>query len=91
MRELKGIKFPFQFRAGSVATSEGNNYVLDCVCVLLGINKGEYLYLPEYGTDLRKRIFDPINVTSLIESDIKIAIAKFEPRVELVDIKTEIV
>jgi phage baseplate assembly protein W len=87
----RGIKFPFRFHAGSVVRSEGDQNIREAVSVLLGTAKGEYLYLPEYGADLRRRIFDSTNVVPLIKHDIQAAIARFEPRVEVVDIETEIV
>lgn len=89
MNTPSGIKFPFRFQAGSIALSEGDKNIKEAVSILLGTGKGEYLYQPEYGSDLRRRIFDSTNVKSLIKRDVTVAIAQFEPRVELMDVETE--
>ena len=55
---------------------------------IIGTGKNEYLMKPNYGADLRRRVFDPINVAALVEGDISAAIRQFEPRVDLLRVST---
>lgn len=81
-----GVKFPFQFHAGRVALSRGEQHIKESVMQVIGTAKGEYLMKPDFGTNLRRRVFDPVNIAALLESDIKEALIRWEARVELVNI-----
>jgi phage baseplate assembly protein W len=81
-----GIKFPFQFHAGQVALSKGEQHIKESIMQIIGTAKGEYLMNSEFGTNIRRRIFDPVNVVALLESDIAEALRRWEPRVELMKI-----
>jgi len=80
------IKFPLE-------DDLNNNYFLDMskttkdalrsnLLLLLLTEKGERYYLPDYGTDLNKFLFDPKDAETLkrIESEIKKTVAKFIPQ-----------
>ena len=55
---------------------------------IIGTSKNEYLMKPNFGADLRRRVFDPVNVAALVEGDISAAIRQFEPRVDLLRVST---
>lgn len=84
-----GIKYPFQFYAGSVATSAGEQHIKESVLQILGTSKYEYLMKPEFGCNIHERVFDPINAMALVETDIREAIAEFEPRVKSVSVDVD--
>lgn len=52
---------------------------------LLLTNKGERLYLPEFGTDLKKYLFEPniVTVQANIRDEIQKAIDKFIPNLKV--------
>lgn len=55
---------------------------------LLMTNRGERLYRPDLGSDIRRALFEPMTpqMTTQIKMYIKDAIEKYEPRAKLVDI-----
>jgi phage baseplate assembly protein W len=65
--------------------------LVSSVKMLLSTAKGERLMLPEYGTNIRKLIFDPnlSGITELIEYEIVQALAQWEPRVSLAGINIQ--
>ena len=52
---------------------------------LILTNKGERLYLPDFGTDLRKHLFDPLDgiTEGEIMSEIKDAVKKYIPNLNI--------
>lgn len=81
--KLKGIKWPFQFNAGRVAQSSGVQHIRESVLQIIGIDKGEYLYRLDFGSDLNRRVFSPANALFLVRSDIFTAVQKYEKRVTI--------
>jgi len=55
---------------------------------LLLTNKGERLFNPGYGADLRSLLFEPLNYVTagLIKKNIAYSISKYEPRVRVLEI-----
>ena len=84
---ITGIKFPFQFSSGRVRTSNDNEHVSESVKQIVGTNKFEYLMKPTFGCDVHNRVFDPVNVISLINSDVRDAIKEWDSRVGINSIK----
>ena len=81
---IVGIKWPFNFINGKVALSADENHVLESIRQIIGTNKYEYLMKPNFGANLGARIFDPVNVASLADRDIRIAIERWESRAEVI-------
>ena len=54
---------------------------------LLLTNKGERLFNPSYGADLRALLFEPLNYVTagLIKKNIAYSISKYEPRVRVLE------
>lgn len=70
---------------GLMATQSGINQVKSDLLILLMTNPGERVMLPDYGTPLRKLIFDPNDATLEEQTKQLIidSIRKWEPRVTI--------
>jgi phage baseplate assembly protein W len=87
--QITGIKWPFSFESGRVRTSSNDAHIIEIVFQIIGINKGEYLLKPDIGSWVGARIFDPVNIAALADSDIKSAVGKYEPRVSMKSTKID--
>jgi phage baseplate assembly protein W len=86
------IKFPieddkvknFLFK-GTLTTKEALKANL---LLLLNTNKGERYYLPEYGTNLNRYLFEQKDkeTLSIIEEDIKNTVKKYIPQLTITDV-----
>jgi|GEM_PF-3722955 len=85
----RGFAFPFKFANGKPVVSEGVDHILQDIAFLLQTVPGTYPFLPDYGCDLGRRVFDPTNQYALASHDIKVALAKWEPRATLVDLDVD--
>lgn len=83
----RGWSFPPTFildgMTGDVLMSEGKKDIDNSLHVLLNTAFGERIMLPEYGCDLRKFLFDPVNASleAYIKKIVQEAILYFEPRI----------
>lgn len=88
----KGTSFPFRVGAdGHVAWSEGEANINECIRSLLLTDRGERLFLPDYGGGLQAFLFAPNTVSTRhqIAERIKAAIGRWEPRVALQAVTVE--
>jgi hypothetical protein len=86
---LTGVSFPPMHGTGGLFTkSSGISVILASLKQLLLTSKGERVMLPEYGTNIRKHLFDPDNENfkAEIQTEIIQAISRWEPRVSIRDI-----
>lgn len=88
-KEITGWSWPFRFENGRVATSTGVEHLKDNVRNIIATGRLEVPMQPEYGCDLNRRVFDPVNTLALAEGDIREAIARFEPRVRILDVEID--
>ncbi len=81
----RGWTFPVQFEQGgfSALLSEFEDDVKESIIILLHTIKSERVMRPDYGTNIRNMIFEPLDTTtaSLIGEEVKRAILLHEPRV----------
>ena len=58
---------------------------------LILTNKGERLYLPDFGTDLRKHLFDPYDgiTETEIKDEISEAVKKYIPNLKITSVTTQ--
>lgn len=58
---------------------------------LIMTNKGERLYLPDFGTNLRKHLFDPMDgiTNGEIQSEITEAVRKYIPNLKITSVEME--
>jgi uncharacterized protein len=90
----RGMSFPPRVGGdGRVAWSEGSDNIRENVRVVLATQLGERLMLPQFGTDLAERLFDPNTAAThrLIHERIITALQRWEPRVvvESVHVKAD--
>jgi phage baseplate assembly protein W len=74
---------------GNVVTKKNADAVVGALKNLILTNRFERPYAPLYGADIRSRLFenfDPIEQVN-IEEDIKTAIANYEPRARINDVR----
>ena len=82
----RGISFPPRIGGdGRLAWSEATDNIRESMRVILATQLGERLMLPQFGTDLRERLFEPNTVATrrLIEERIAAALQRWEPRVSV--------
>jgi uncharacterized protein len=82
-----GWSFPPTFNPilGSVATVNGATDINQSLQILLGTQLGERIMRSDFGCNLSPLLFENITVTLLtkIKGIIKLAILKYEPRIDL--------
>ena len=84
--------FDLSFRnhpvTGKLLLKKNNDAVKQGVKNLVLTNKFERPYKPEFGCDIRARLFDLIDPTTEadIESDVEFAFENYMPRAELLDV-----
>lgn len=84
-----GLKYPLQIANGRLVLSSGVQHVKESIAQIIQTLPGEYLFFPEFGCDLKRRVFGPVNATALAKHDILSAVKKWEPRATITDITTE--
>lgn len=87
-----GWKFPLQVdQRGAIATSSGEDRVVESIYSILGTAKGERVMMPEYGCAIHDLVFAPDNpVTgSQVAHDVREALTRYEHRIDLLDVSAE--
>jgi phage baseplate assembly protein W len=76
---------------GALATVDGDESIRQALLLLLCTTPGERLMRPEYGCHLNRLVFAPNDHTTagLAIHYVRRAIARWEPRVEIVDLDAE--
>ena len=88
----RGIAFPPRVGSdGRVAWSEGEMNVREAIRIILMTERSERLMLPEFGGGLGPSLFEPNTVTTrhLIKDRIQKALAEWEPRINVEDVRVE--
>ena len=72
-----------------VVVSKDASAIKQSIVNLLMTNKGERVYQPEYGSDLRRFLFEPMDfaTAAAIQSNIVSTIKKFEPRIGILSLE----
>ena len=88
----KGWKFPISVddASNSISVSEHEQNIRESILVILGTAKGERVMRPDFGCGIHDHVFDVVNVSTLgqIESSVKEALERWEPRIETIDVNT---
>ena len=81
----RGIAFPPRVVNGRVAWSEGEENIREAIRIVLLTDERERILLPEFGGTLRQFLFEPNTVATRhrIEDQIKVALARWEGRIEV--------
>ncbi len=85
-----GWKVPVAVGAsGNVAMSKYEDDIKEAILIILKTAKGERVMNPDFGCGIHDMVFQTISMStlSMIEMDVRDALIKYEPRVELINIK----
>jgi hypothetical protein len=85
-----GLGFPPRVNADQrMVWSSGETNVRECICIILRTRPGERVMLPEFGCGLDRFLFEPNDTSTLrlIQEEVKRALTRWEPRVELDDVE----
>lgn len=86
----RGWQFPFGFNTatGGVAMSEFEKNIQESITIILGTKPGERQMLPEFGCRIHELMFAPNTraTATLIAHHVKSALARWEPRIEVVNV-----
>ena len=85
--DILGMAFPMRWDGigGVLTQSENLGALKDGVIQLIMTSRGARVMRPDYGTDLRKSMFEPMDSASIatLRAQISDTISKYEPRVVL--------
>lgn len=88
---FRGLLAPMEKRPGGLfQPSYSRDLIKASIVTILMTHKGERLFLPEFGSDVHKLIFEPNTqfVFSLATKYVLDAIGRWEPRVRVVGVDT---
>ena len=89
----KGWKFPGQVaKDGSIVLSEYEEDIREAILIVLNTELGERVMRPDYGAGIQKHVFAPLNTTtmSLVSFEVREALIRWEPRVEVLKVDVSI-
>ena len=72
-----------------IVVSRDESAIKQAIVNLLLTNKGERLMNPNYGSDIRRYLFEPLDygTANQIKANIRSTIDRFEPRISISDLK----
>jgi len=88
-----GIAFPLRpDRLGRLALSSGHVDVEEAIDIILGTARGERPMRPEFGCGIHDHVFGTIDATTIasIEYDVRLALDRWEPRIDVVDVSPDL-
>lgn len=86
----KGWKFPFNVNyLGKVDISSYEADIKEAIFIILGTSPGERVMRPDFGCGIHEYVFSTIDTLSLrlIENTVIEALTRWEPRIELIEVK----
>jgi uncharacterized protein len=89
----RGVSFPLRVdRLGGLALSSGDVDVQEAIDVILGTAPGERPMRPEFGCGIHNHVFSNIDAATLarIEVDIREALDRWEPRIDVLDVDPDL-
>lgn len=94
-RDVPYVDLDFAFRAnpvtGDVSLKKHEEAVKQSVLNILLTNRGERPFEPLFGSNIREQLFenfDPI-IAQLIDSEIRISLENYEPRIRLINVDVD--
>ncbi|MFN3254055.1 MAG: GPW/gp25 family protein [Ilumatobacter sp.] len=88
----RGISFPLRVdQSGAIAMTSGVADIDSAIRMVLTTAPGERLMRPDFGCRIWEMLFEPINANTLglMGEAVKEAIGRWEPRVELDDVRLD--
>ena len=86
----RGLRFPYQLsRGGGLAMATDEERIRQSIILVLSTARGERVMRPEFGCDLRSFVFATIDSAALtmIKSAVREALMRWEPRIEVRDVR----
>ena len=86
----RGWEFPVGVGPkGRIKTADQDDDIQQSIWIILSTAKGERLMRPDFGCGIHDHVFATIDTTSmgLIDASIREALAQWEPRIELTNVK----
>ena len=88
---IRGLAFPVvqTGTGGFFSRTDGLETIMAGLKQLILTTKGERAMKPDFGTNLRRYVFEPYDATlrKKIDEDIRVAIGKYEPRVNIIGLE----
>jgi phage baseplate assembly protein W len=88
-----GWKFPptFALATASVVMSDGERDIHESLDVLFSTWLGERIMVPQFGTDLWRRVFNVMTLTveTEVAASVRQSIVMWEPRIDVLDVIAE--
>jgi len=87
-----GIAFPLRVdRRGALAIVRGDEDVREAIQVIIGTAPGDRPMRPEFGCGIHDYVFESIDAytVSCIEREVRVALDRWEPRIDVLDIETD--
>lgn len=88
----RGWSFPVETQEdGTIAMAEGETDIEQSIRIILSTAPGERVMRPEFGCGIHDYVFATIDTTTLnlIAEDVETALARWEPRIEVLSIDAE--
>jgi len=73
---------------GNVRLVEDFDAITQSIKTILGTSKKERIMFPEFGSDLRSILFEPINefTADLLKNEVEVALRKWETRIQVASV-----
>lgn len=83
-----GIAFPLRLEQGQIVMNSLEDRVRQSILLILQTAKGDRVMHPDFGSGLRNLVFAPITATTtaLVGHEVKDALIRFEPRIEVLNV-----
>jgi phage baseplate assembly protein W len=85
----QGVAFPLRVdRRGGLALVRGEEDIEEAITIILGTAPGERPMRPEFGCGIHDYIFETVDAYTIgrLETEIRLALDRWEPRIDVVDI-----
>jgi phage baseplate assembly protein W len=78
--------------SGTMAMVSGTTEIEQAIWLILATAPGERPMRPEFGCGIHELLFSPVDATTaaLVERDVREALVRWEPRIDVVDVKTRV-
>ena len=72
-----------------VVVSKDNAAIKQSIVNLILTNKGERLFNPDYGSDIRSYLFEPLDyaIAGIIKNNMALSLEQYEPRIKVTSIQ----
>lgn len=87
-----GLAFPLRTDAtGGIALVRGEREIAEAIRLILGTSPGERPMRPEFGCAISEFVFAPADAATagLIAYEVRIALERWEPRIDLDDVQVD--